>query len=279
MSKELSISEQLLHSTIRIESEYKNNSNGVGTGFFFQFNYAENARCPVIVTNKHVVSNAQKGSLLFTICDENGYPDFTSKFSWTIEDFEKFWKFHPDQQIDLCVMPIAPLLKGMDEKNKKPFFKCTDKTLIPSEDEFSELFAIEDVVMIGYPIGLWDSANNLPIVRKGITATHPAFKYNNKREFMIDVACFPGSSGSPVFLYNSQGYATKKGNFLGTSRLKLLGILYGGPQYSVNGTIEVANVPTQHVPVTRASIPMNLGCVVNSQVLLDFEEIFKPPTT
>jgi hypothetical protein len=26
--------------------------------------------------------------------------------------------------------------------------------------------------MIGYPNGIWDAKNNLPVIRKGITATH-----------------------------------------------------------------------------------------------------------
>jgi len=44
--------------------------------------------------------------------------------------------------------------------------------------------------MIGYPSGLWDTKNNLPIVRKGITATTPYFDYNGKREFLVDIAAF-----------------------------------------------------------------------------------------
>ena len=54
--------------------------------------------------------------------------------------------------------------------------------------------------MIGYPIGLIDEYNNKPIVRKGITATTYNIDYNGKKEFLIDIACFPGSSGSPIFI-------------------------------------------------------------------------------
>ena len=54
--------------------------------------------------------------------------------------------------------------------------------------------------MIGYPDGIWDSVNNLPVIRKGITATHPHISWNGKTEFLTDIASFPGSSGSPYFL-------------------------------------------------------------------------------
>lgn len=37
--------------------------------------------------------------------------------------------------------------------------------------------------------------------RRGITATNINFDYNGKKEFVIDAACFPGSSGFPVFIW------------------------------------------------------------------------------
>ena len=47
---------------------------------------------------------------------------------------------------------------------------------------------------------LIDEVNNKPVVRKGITATDIRLDYNGRKEFLIDAACFHGSSGSPVFL-------------------------------------------------------------------------------
>jgi len=68
--------------------------------------------------------------------------------------------------------------------------------------------------MVGYPVGIWDSANNMPVIRRGITATHPGKDYEGKSEFMIDAACFPGSSGSPVFLFNLGSYPQKAGGIV-----------------------------------------------------------------
>lgn len=65
--------------------------------------------------------------------------------------------------------------------------------------------------MIGYPNGLWDSQNNLPIIRRGITATSVKKDYNGKKEFLIDAAVFPGSSGSPVFIFNEGSYSVPGG--------------------------------------------------------------------
>lgn len=158
-------------------------------------------------------------------------------------------------------MPIAPLMLQAEQEGKKIFFISLDKSLILKPDEFSELSAFEEIIMIGYPNGIWDFVNNMPIIRKGITATHPNLDYNGKREFMIDAACFPGSSGSPVYSYSFGPYTTNSGNTVlgGGPRIKLLGILYAGPQHTATGEIEIINVPAQQKAVAFSRIPNNLG--------------------
>jgi hypothetical protein len=131
--------------------------------------------------------------------------------------------------------------------------------------------------MVGYPNGIWDATNNMPIARRGITATHPNLNYEGRREFMIDAACFPGSSGSPVFLYNTGGYATRaEGMVMGGIRIKLLGVLYAGPQHIATGEVRVVNVPTQQRAIAVSSIPQNLGLVVKASRLLDFDGLLRP---
>ena len=276
MVSKLSISEQLMYSTVRIECTYKNGRTGTGTGFYFDLLEKDNGQTvPVIITNKHVVQDSVKGGILFTLTDTEGNPDFNKKHFWDINNFGKAWTFHPDSNIDLCVMPVATLLEETRNKASIPFTIGLHKKMIPSDEELSDLTAIEDIVMIGYPIGLWDKTNNLPIIRSGITATHPAMDFNGRKEFMIDVACFPGSSGSPVFLFNPSGCPTKGGYQIGPGRIKLLGILYAGPQYQINGEIKVIDIPTAQAAISESSIPVNLGLVIKSKLILDFEPIFE----
>jgi hypothetical protein len=49
-------------------------------------------------------------------------------------------------------------------RGKRLFFTTLDKGLLLSEKQLADLGAIEDIIMVGYPIGLWDSINNQPIV-------------------------------------------------------------------------------------------------------------------
>jgi hypothetical protein len=131
--------------------------------------------------------------------------------------------------------------------------------------------------MIGYPNGLWDAINNMPIIRKGTTATDPKLDYNGKKELLIDAACFPGSSGSPVLICNKGGYTDKKGNLnWGTTRLIFLGILYAGPQLTVTGEIKVVTIPTlQQKALSVSQIPNNLGYIIKSDRILDFIPVLK----
>ena len=272
----LSVSEQLMYTTVRIAC-IKQGKKGSGTGFFFRFRFFNDSRdyyIPSIVTNTHVVEGAEKGIFFITEEAEDGSPMVSKSIPIIFYNFEKAWRKH--ESVDLCVMPIAPLLKQAKEKGKKPFIRYFDKEVIPSDEELAELTAIEDVIMVGYPIGLMDEVHNLPIMRSGITATHPNVDYNGKEEFLIDAACFPGSSGSPVCLFDKGTYWSKKdGHFKVGVRFKLLGILYGGPQYTEEGKIVVKNIPTKVEPYAMTKIPINIGYVIKSKKLFDFKNSFK----
>ena len=131
--------------------------------------------------------------------------------------------------------------------------------------------------MIGYPNGLYDKVNNKPLVRKGITSTHLKDDYNGKKEFVIDAACFPGSSGSPIVKYELGEHRDKLGNIsFGKTSIKLLSILYTGPQIMLNGDIKVVNIPTLAQKVTsELQVMMNLGYCIKAEIVLDFVPILK----
>jgi hypothetical protein len=129
---------------------------------------------------------------------------------------------------------------------------------------------------IVHPIGIWDRTNNMPVVRRGVAATRPDLDYEGRKEFLIDAACFPGSSGAPVLLCNVGGYVTKFGaTIVGTPRFKLLGVLYSGPQYSVEGKMEIKTIPTKVTPVLSLNIPVNLGIVIKAEMIRGFTDVLR----
>ena len=276
MSQILTPSEQLTFSTVRIECRMSDGSNGTGTGFFYRCLEDGDRYVPVIFTNKHVIKGAIQGHFQLTLLKSEEVPDIGNYINIELDNFEQRWIQHPDPTVDLCAMPIAPLLQEAGAAGHRFFFINLDKSLILTPDELEDLGALEDIIMIGYPNGIWDPKNNMPIVRRGVTATHPNLDYEGRKEFLIDAACFPGSSGSPVFLYNSGGWTTRSGNIvMGGLRLKLLGLLYAGPQHTTAGEIRIVNVPTQQRAVAISSIPNNLGLIIKSIRLLEMDDVIR----
>src|SRR3990167_3994894 len=93
-TQNLTISEQLAYSTVKIDVEYNDGSRGSGTGFFFRFKENDNQIIPLIITNKHVINNANKGYIYMTLADENGNPKNKAFKKIEIKDFEKSWILH-----------------------------------------------------------------------------------------------------------------------------------------------------------------------------------------
>jgi hypothetical protein len=269
--KQMSMSEMITYSTVLIKCEYDDGSCGTGTGFVIDLcdNEVTGQCIPVIITNKHVVQGSKKCIFEFCIQDSDGNPIDTQSFG--VEYTDAPWVYHPDAEIDLCCLPIAPVLKQMPS-TARAFYVPLETKLIPSPSQLAELTALEEVIMVGYPIGLSDTFNHKPIIRRGTTATHVKNNYQGKKDFLVDIACFPGSSGSPIMVLNEGSYVTRGGIAIGT-RILLLGVLHSGPQYSSRGVWTFANLPTTPIPVHN--VPMNLGVAVKANEILAFEKIFE----
>jgi len=272
----LTPAEQLMHTTVRLECELTDGRASTGTGFFFAFKLDGDQQIPLVVTNKHVIDGAKTGTFVLTKRNSDGSPRMGDLETIKLDNFESLWIKHPDTNVDLAVFPIAPLLRSAESQNVQLFYVTLDDSLIPTPQVHETLRGLEDITMIGYPNGIWDTKNNMPIIRRGITATNPKLDYNGLPIFVIDCACFPGSSGSPVLIFNQDGYADARGNTnMGGVRVILMGILFAGPQHIAEGEIQTIDVPLQQIPISLSSIPNNLGFVVKSEKLRDFKPLLE----
>lgn len=268
----MNLSEMITYSTVLIRCQYWDGTRGSGTGFII--NLCQDIKCktcvPVLITNKHVVENSVETVFEFCQADEQGNPIDTKPFSLTY--LGNAWIPHPDNNVDMCCLLLAEALIEAQKRNVNLFYIPLETSLIPSKDDLSQFSAMEDVVMIGYPIGLSDTYNHKPIIRRGITSSHPKKDYQGKKEILLDMACYPGSSGSPVFILNQGAYPLQNDIVMG-SRIHLLGILYGGHEFSAQGILRFSNLPNIPVPVTQ--IPVNLGIMIKAERILEFETLFK----
>lgn len=273
----MTIDEELIYTTIRIEVETKQGNVCSGTGFFFDFASEELKKqgkiIPCLVTNKHVVNGGAIGHLKFHLSDDQGNPILGEFEDVNLNSFESLWIKHPNPDVDLCVFPVASLMNASSQvAHKNLFFKTLSKDLIPTSEETKNFSNIEDIIFIGYPDGIYDSHNNLPIVRKGITATSVKIDFENKPQFLIDASVYGGSSGSPVYLY-SMGTFSRGTTLVIGNRVKLLGVISGVYKHFVGSEIQVEEAPTSVTLNPGSFTPNNLGIVIKSNQLSEFENI------
>ena len=142
--KPVSMSEQMLYNTVRLESL----DGSCGTGFFFNFNL-DNKIVPVLITNKHVVNYNQNETMKFLLHLTNNDEASQENFEVT---FSTNWLFHPTQ--DVCFCFVNPLFEEVKKlTGKRVYYVATDETLIYSEEKLKSLSSLEPVVMVGYPNG------------------------------------------------------------------------------------------------------------------------------
>jgi hypothetical protein len=170
-------------------------------------------------------------------------------------------------------MPFGKLIQQKLGEKNIPFYTGIDSTKIPSREEWERYHASEDILVIGYPNGLIDELNNLPIFVKGNTSTHPNFDHYGREEFLVNANVYPGSSGSPVFSLDDNFFAKSREYQEGSDKARLLGILYAGYGYNIRNSSEVCNaISSTHI---NSCIPMNICNAIKSTKLLDFEPILR----
>lgn len=214
------LSEQLMYATVRLTI-----GTSAATGFFYQTN--SDKKTTVVISNRHFAEQVgnlsdldfSKESIIqkttFTIHLSNGgNKQFTE---------EVVWHLHPSEDLAFFILTDI-LAKNPLEKEITYYIMHIPQNLIPTAQQLEELLPLEHVTMVGYPNGLYDAENNYPIFRSGTTASHPAINFNGKNQALLDMACLPGSSGSPVFILNEGAYLKKDGCLHAGKRIIFLGV-------------------------------------------------------
>jgi V8-like Glu-specific endopeptidase len=263
--------EFLAHNTVRIEADLTDGGISVGTGFLYQFFSSDGTPVPAIVTNKHVLENVQRIRLVFNPRGQDSNVDLKAdKFGFDISEFQNGWRKHPNPDIDLAFIAMNVPLARMSENGFLPQATFLTRENLPRTEEWNRLTALEDLVIVGYPYSIWDSVNNFPVFKKGIAATHPKIDYEGRSEFLVDAAIYPGSSGSPVFLYRREKVMRGEELNLGLDKPRLVGIIYAVFLHQQEGEMKRMPIPTVKNKVPVMSIPNNLGLAIKSTELDGF---------
>lgn len=226
------------------------------TGFVYCVD-TDHGLASFLVTNRHVLADAEELTVRFVCADATGEPQLGMAAEIQVAMASVHWTAHADPAIDVACVALQPLLELMQAQGTLPCYRRVTPELSYGVGISDELDSLEEVTFIGYPNGLFDSQNLLPIARRGITATPVGVDYQGKPTFLVDAAVIQGSSGSPVFIANQGVHTSRDGTAHVGGRVMLLGVIAAVHTRKFDATI--AEEPT--ALAASFDFPIGLGIV------------------
>jgi len=227
-----------IQTTVLIENDW----GETGTGFFvLRMVDTQKARA-FLVTNKHVLNKdaslrtqAKEVFINVNMMEGGDVVPKRGVLPLAYEDGSRRWREHSDPDVDVLAFDVTALITSFPNVQRK----MADYSTFANEAKLAEhdIAIGDDVLAIGYPIGLRQGKTNHPIVRSGTIATQIGIPFQDfveenghqrprtVRGFLVDGATVPGSSGSPVILKPVSGRYVKDRIVMQPAPALLLGII------------------------------------------------------
>jgi hypothetical protein len=271
------IAESWIYATMLIENEWGER----GSGFLVARQIDEKYGRIFLVTNKHVLNkdteirqSAAWVRLYFNFKNaDDSITGKTTELPLNLKNGDKRWREHPEHDIDVLAFDVTTLIEQYPQIERKwaNYSDFCDQT----KREELDVTMGDEIMVIGYPLGIRQGKTNFPLVRSGIIATRigetleddykepkGTIRKRTLRGFLIDGATIPGSSGSPVVLKPTMGRLVKGKILMGLAPAILLGII----------------AETRYAPVRTAAgnIPSfaGLGLAFDAETVKETIELF-----
>jgi hypothetical protein len=244
----------------RLLRDQKNNPIPYGTGFFVGVKSEDGKLIHgYLVTAKHVLKDSQGNDfnrVYIRLNKKEGDAEFVALD--LIQNGQRAVHTHADPSVDIAVVPALPPQVNFD-------FKIVLDDMLSTKATFEEFNIAEgsDVFFIGLFTTYYGEHKNNPIARFGRVAMFPddpigwidyqGQPQQHARLYLIETQSYGGNSGSPVFFALGPDRSPKSGFILGSSLVKLAGIMRGRFN-DTNPAIGLIQSPTAQTPITLPSI-------------------------
>ncbi len=230
------IGEVWINSTVRIENPW----GLTGTGFFLGRQIGQDSYRVFLVTNKHVIGTTEEERKQAETIDlhvnmpsnSGGVRRQLIHCRLPMSSPATLVREHTDPDVDVLAIDVTALW-GQGLSLGHSFLLDTPN--IPPD---SDIVICDEVVLIGYPVGIQHHSSNYPIARQGMIASifgetlEDEVTDENKltrkrvvRGFLVDGGIVPGLSGSPVISKPGKLRYSSQGMHSSASGPSLLGIV------------------------------------------------------
>jgi S1-C subfamily serine protease len=187
--------EPLLLSTTRVSTYLGNSVLTAGTGFFFR----RDAQL-YLVTSRHVLHDPATDHLpdrieIMVHVDAQNLTRFQPVSIPLYSNGVSRWKTGTDSGGEVDIAAIA-----IDDSSLPPGalvspFEPDDLAIGPDE-----VCVGLPILLVGFPLGFYDTVHHLPVVRQGSIASAFGVRFQGQGYFLTDARMHRGTSGAPVVL-------------------------------------------------------------------------------
>lgn len=183
----------LIESTVKLEQPAPGGLRTIGTGFLVADAAPDGTPRTILVTAHHVLDRmpAAQATVGLRVAGEDGQWRY-APILLTIRTpgGERVWTRHPVQDIAAIQLPQDVAGKAI------PIHYLAGHDAL---DELS-ITAGDELIVLGYPLGVAANKEGFPILRSGRVASYPIAPAARYPTFLLDFSVFAGNSGGPVFV-------------------------------------------------------------------------------
>lgn len=194
-NKRPSLIEDLLLSAVRIQTFEQQRALTAATGFFFQ-----RGRRTFVVTSRHVfldekTSHRPDRVEMVLHADRKDLTRSVTLHAPLYRLGRSRWVDGSDSAglVDVAVLEVT----GNEVLRMAVFWPFTPEHLLR---DFAEAGVGAPLLLVGFPLGFYDTVHNLPVARQAIVASAFGVRFQGQGLFLTDARMHRGASGAPVVM-------------------------------------------------------------------------------